>query len=678
MTDHVARAMQLVHPFAKPVQLEADLAHAVEYSAMLGPSAYYLASDRLQHLRRLARASEKADRHLLSLRHTQHVKGMRPLFTAFVESGLRWPDRGHPKRLVSGFEIVEDVPSSGLFRPIEEPPPTPLDSESNEAYINALLQDLRIHPEAERIFAETVKEQQLGLASQFLSKHDLDAMFGVGQWRPIPRHIILQHGKWRPIDDAKVSLHNSGTRMFETIVNQRPDFLAVTSKYYFQVLTQFLNGKPLPPWFHLVAGTEDLWKGYRQFFAILKHMRFSIVTFVTPQGVRVFVIMWGLPFGLKSAVVQFNRNPQVVTAVARRVLLLMMGHYFDDSTMLALLQQAPHMKTLWIRLFNLFQLDIGHDKRQLFRSIPKFLGLMTDLSLIPSRFQVAIFPACHSIEKAIVIIDSSLHAMCLTSGTASKLRGILTWDDSALMGKPCRGASIPLIQRQYFDVDSTIEPDSALHMSLVFLRKVLRLLRPRIVQMDAPRPPLIIYTDASTDAPCPSGLRLGLVIFEQDPDIVPICNSFDVPLEVVDSWKSRATYITQAELLILPVLTHLPHYRPLLANRDLIWFIDNQAALGAAYKAGSSVSDMSELTLLQSLSVVSLCCRAWYEYVPSKCNISDPLSRLGFLDPAVQELLQSGKWRVIDDTPDWQLFVDRMEAATFLLEQISAFTIGDT
>ena len=108
--------MQLVHPFAKPVQLEADLAHAVEYSAMLGPSAYYLASDRLQHLRRLARASEKADRHLLSLRHTQHVKGMRPLFTAFVESGLRWPDRGHPKRLVSGFEIVEDVPSSGLFR----------------------------------------------------------------------------------------------------------------------------------------------------------------------------------------------------------------------------------------------------------------------------------------------------------------------------------------------------------------------------------------------------------------------------------------------------------------------------------------------------------------------------------------------------------------------------------
>ena len=87
---------------------------------------------------------------------------------------------------------------------------------------------------------------------------------------------------------------------------------------------------------------------------------------------------------------------------------------------------------------------------------------------------------------------------------------------------------------------------------------------------------------------------------------------------------------------------------------------------------------MSELTLLQSLSVVSLGCRAWYEYVQSERNVSDPLSRLGLLDPGVQQLRLSGEWRVLLDTPDWQLFIDRMEAATSMLEQISMLTIGDT
>ena len=183
------------------------------------------------------------------------------------------------------------------------------------------------------------------------------------------------------------------------------------------------------------------------------------------------------------------------------------------------------------------------------------------------------------------------------------------------MGKPCRGASHPLIIRQYHDTHTGL--DYALDLSLCFIRRVLCLLKPRIVRMSAPRPPLIIYTDASTDAPCPSGLRLGVVLYEQDPNFVPLCSSFDVPLEVVHSWHDRATYITQAELLILPVMTYMAEFRSLLANRDFIWFIDNQAALGAAYKAGSSVSDMSELTLLQSLAVVSLGCRAWYEYVPT-------------------------------------------------------------
>lgn len=86
--------------------------------------------------------------------------------------------------------------------------------------------------------------------------------------------------------------------------------------------------------------------------------------------------------------------------------------------------------------------------------------------------------------------------------------------------------------------------------------------------------------------------------FEPDATFVPVCSSFDVPLQVVNSWVQRKTYITQAELLVLPVLSSLPEYRALLSGRDLIWFVDNQAALGAAYTAASPTIDMSEISLL--------------------------------------------------------------------------------
>ena len=103
------------------------------------------------------------------------------------------------------------------------------------------------------------------------------------------------------------------------------------------------------------------------------------------------------------------------------------------------------------------------------------------------------------------------------------------------MGRPCRGASHPLIARQYWEEDSFVH--ESLELSLRFLLKVLKVLKPREVKVLSDRAPLLIYTDASTDAPCPSGLRLGVVITEQDSTFVPICASFDVPADVVRSGR---------------------------------------------------------------------------------------------------------------------------------------------
>ena len=75
--------------------------------------------------------------------------------------------------------------------------------ENAKTFINELEADTRVDKHADEILKTTEEEIELGLAHGFESKADLDALFGEGCWRPLPRHVIEQDDKWRPIDDAK-------------------------------------------------------------------------------------------------------------------------------------------------------------------------------------------------------------------------------------------------------------------------------------------------------------------------------------------------------------------------------------------------------------------------------------------------------------------------------------------
>ena len=71
-------------------------------------------------------------------------------------------------------------------------------------------------------------------------------------------------------------------------------------------------------------------------FVVVVFVIFSFVVFVDLLlllllfGVRVYTELFGLPFGLMSDVIQFNRVPCFITACLRRLLLMMTSHYFDD------------------------------------------------------------------------------------------------------------------------------------------------------------------------------------------------------------------------------------------------------------------------------------------------------------------------------------------------------------
>ena len=81
-----------------------------------------------------------------------------------------------------------------------------------------------------------------------------------------------------------------------------------------------------------------------------------------------------------------------------------------------------------------------------------------------------------------------------------------------------------------------------------------------------------------------------------------------------------------------------------LPDADVIWFIDNKSAESALVKAGSPTETMCRLALMASASFASIRARVWFEYVPSRDNPADVLSRDGFGHPDVARKLADGTW----------------------------------
>ena len=675
--QHVETACELQHPFAFQPHLEKDLRFAVLQSVQLGPDVQALRDQQFGILRKLSRALLPLDTELLKLRHVQHVPGFRPALIAACIIALQWPDTALPQCLQHGFPIVGDIPPSNIFRPIEPNtlPVSPLLGVDARDYVNQLESDTRVHPSAALILQESLVEQELGLLGPFQNRGYFDKKFGAGRWRPLKRHTVHQHDKERPIDDGKAGRHNECSVLSEAIVNQHPDFPVAVVKFWFQ---EMLRHKRLQdpsltadaciasvPFLDVVAGTEDLWKGYRQNHPIAEHMSVNIITFVHPETRRrVYAQLYGLPFGLASSVNQFNRTPQLLTAIARRVLLMVCGHYFDDSIQFDFAQIAACHKLLFVRLLELFGVVVSHKKRQYMSRIPRFLGLLTDLSYTRDGLFLVLRPNPDTKERASAMLQFFLASRRITSGEAAKLRGLLNWLEMSVLGRPLTAAFSALIARQYAQKTASDLPH-ALELSLRYLLLALHTLPDRFLPIfPCLEPPVLIYTDASTEAPSETGMRLGFWIRWGGTVYV---SAVDIPREAVERWQLRTTYINLLELLAAPVLALCCPF--FFRNQSVLWFIDNQTALRSLIRSAARVEDINHLSLMAGLFFSRLKASPWYEWVPSHQNPSDPLSRDGWQDATVISNIRSGVYAPLHIEPPWHLLSPTLE---FLSEVITA------
>ena len=71
----------------------------------------------------------------------------------------------------------------------------------------------------------------------------------------------------------------------------------------------------------------------------------------------------------------------------------------------------------------------------------------------------------------------------------------------------------------------------------------------------------------------------------------------------------------------------------MLQGRDIIWFIENEAAVASLIRGAAKPEDVGRLAAAAHVMFLRLKCRVWFEWIDTDSNTADGLSRLGVTDP---------------------------------------------
>ena len=103
-----------------------------------------------------------------------------------------------------------------------------------------------------------------------------------------------------------------------------------------------------------------------------------------------------------------------------------------------------------------------------------------------------------------------------------------------------------------------------------------------------------------------------------------------LPHSLVSTWTERKQQIFPAETAAVPIAFCL--LQQAVFQRDVIAFVDNEAAVSALIRGSSRVVDAAQLAELLHAILLRLSCRVWVEWIDSNSNPADGLSRQGLLD----------------------------------------------
>ena len=234
---------------------------------------------------------------------------------------------------------------------------------------------------AQVVFSLTQKEVEAGLTEPLQDRRYFDRKYGRGGWRPQPRHAIMQAGDYRPIDDGRRSHTNAHSYLREALVCVPGEIIIVIVRAMVAALTLLCG--IVPAWFVPMMFVEDWWKGFRQIFPTEEDMAVAITAVQEPTTAEwLYAQLRGVPFGLGTAVNQFGRPAALLTAAARRLLYLILGHYADDTGAVDSGRQSRMAKRDFEEMAEIMGIRLSTKTPMRAATMADFLGHAHDMSRV--------------------------------------------------------------------------------------------------------------------------------------------------------------------------------------------------------------------------------------------------------------------------------------------------------
>ena len=669
--EHIKRALELPSPYSPGATHEPDVRFAARAMVLWGPHVQRWREEQMKlmdELKEALRPLTEALRRRMPETVKRVARAKDPAMIAALVILMRWPDRELAAEYVMGHNTIGHITTSGVFRPVkgEEITTAALAEgflgQPAVEFVTALMNrpPRKDAADIERLMeAETAKGYQGGP----MTRAQMDAKYGVGGWRPMPLFINEEAGgKQRLIANAKGGGHNEWTSEEETLFVMAVGFAAeavytIISEYSDVFLPPEAKTWPmervlgeLPEWLQCGLGCDDMTDAFRQSPVAPNHQGSNVVGYYSPtKKAWRFSEVFGLVYGMRSSVLHFNRFPVLNAAVARRVGAAITGPYVDDFNTVDFMAAGGSAQTFNGDILARLGGSLGPDKNKPIRVQQVTLGVHVRMDEMLTGGIVEFEPRTATVHKVVDAADLILDRGACTPGEAAKLRGSATWAAGNTFGRAGRLGLRPLKDRQYQGPNEPNEVNEDLRVGLRFLKEVLPKMQPRPTRiMGTSPPPVVVYSDASwpqfmdLEEAVKKGEppRLGWVVFV--PGEKPRGYTMVLGKEFMDALLPRKTQIFAAEAIaVLTALVLLPGH---FAQRELLWFIDNESAVSSLIRGGSKAQDVGHLAAATHLALIEERCMAWFEWIDSDSNPADGLSRDGLLD---QWTIQQG-WELLE------------------------------
>eukprot|EP00435_Cladocopium_sp_Y103_P026817 s763_g6.t1 len=302
--------------------------------------------------------------------------------------------------------------------------------------------------------------------------------------------------------------------------------------------------------------------------------------------------------------------------------------YFDDAHITSWKSEGPSAQWAFSQLNVLLGTPFAEDKRQACASSGTFLGLDYNFETVNTTNSVTFWARERLQDKVSNMLDDAEFHQRLSPAQASKLYGVLNFLENGMFGRVGCGG-LQAIKHHQYGRSYRLSPE--LKQSFALIRTVLACQPKRQFWLTHKRwPRVVAASDAALDAPR-EGSGGYLILWGSPTERPREAFVALIPNELYDWFTPGTQKIAQLEMLM--IAHALVKRAQMFRHRRGYWFIDNVASLMCLVRGRSDSADLERISHFIHIVLFALESVLFWEYIPSKSNWADPISRLGDSDP---------------------------------------------